>query len=381
MSGDGCDRKGRIADYRAAFEALQWPALIGTTLVDLRRLIMHLSRIPCLGVLLIAISAPAAPAEPNLAEKKAYADPAEAEKTIDFQVQGEYVGGVKSEKGEEGRIGAQVIALGEGKFRAVIYLGGLPGAGAKMKDPQPVQIEGALGGDKAVFTNDKGSIVIRDGMLTAYDPEGKQGWAISKTRRESPTLGAKPPPGAVVLFDGTKQTFEKSWRKGARMSDDGLLMEGATSEAAFGDFKLHIEFRLPFQPYARGQARGNSGIYMQARHEVQMLDSFGLEGKNNECGGIYTVKDPDVNMCLPPLSWQTYDVEFTAARFDSDGKKTAHARVTVHHNNVKVHDNAEVPNRTRASPQDEGPAPGPIYLQNHGNPVRYRNIWVLPVTD
>ena len=162
------------------------------------------------------------------------------------------------------------------------------------------------------------------------------------------------------------------------MSDDKLLMEGATSKELFGSFKLHLEFRLPFKPHARGQARGNSGLYMQGRYETQILDSFGLEGKNNECGGVYSISDPSVNMCLPPLVWQTYDVDFTAAKYDDSGKKTENARMTVLLNGVKVHDNLELPRGTTAHPVKESPEPGPVYLQNHGNPVRFRNIWVLP---
>jgi hypothetical protein len=138
-----------------------------------------------------------------------------------------------------------------------------------------------------------------------------------------------------------------------------------------------MEFQLSFMPKAQGQGRSNSGVYMQGRHEVQILDSFGLEGKNNECGGIYEVKDTDINMCFPPLSWQTYDIDFTPARFDADGKKTANARITVRHNGVLIHDDAEVPKATRAAPVPEGPEPGPIYIQDHGNPVLLRNIWLV----
>ncbi len=110
-----------------------------------------------------------------------------------------------------------------------------------------------------------------------------------------------------------------------------------------------------------------------------MLDSFGLEGKDNECGGIYRTGRPRENMCLPPLTWQTYDIEVTAARFDKDGKKTANAKVTVKHNGVLIHENLDCPKPTTSFMREcaDESAPGPIYLQNHGNPVVYRNIWVV----
>lgn len=164
------------------------------------------------------------------------------------------------------------------------------------------------------------------------------------------------------------------------MTDDGLLMEGATSKQKFQSFRIHLEFRTPFQPFARGQGRGNSGFYAQGRYEVQILDSFGLEGMDNECGGIYTVARPRLNMCFPPLSWQTYDVEFHAAEYE-DGKKVKDAQMTVIHNGVVIHKGQEIPHATTAAPVPEGPEPGPIFLQNHGNPVRFRNIFVVPLDE
>ena len=105
----------------------------------------------------------------------------------------------------------------------------------------------------------------------------------------------------------------------------------------------------------------------------------GIEGKHNECGGIYSVKDPSVNMCFPPLSWQVFEIDFTAARYDDQGNLAANPSVTVKHNGVVIHDNVELPgNRsTTAAPVRPGPSPGPIHLQNHGCPLRYRNIWVV----
>lgn len=299
-----------------------------------------------------------------------YTDPEKAD--ADFAIQGEYTGEYTI-GGEKHKVGAQIIALGQGKFRFVGHLGGLPGDGWDGKDK--LEAEATKDGDVVQFKIHGGTATIKDDEMTIVDADGKEAGKLKRIVRKSPTLGQKPPEGAVVLFDGNSVD---GWKNG-RMTEDGLLMEGTTSKQAFGSHKLHIEFRLPYQPDDRGQGRGNSGIYAQGRYEVQMLDSFGLAGKHNECGGIYSVKDPAVNMCLPPLSWQTYDIDYTAARFDDDGKLTASPRMTVHHNGVLIHDDVELPGdrSTTAAPSSPGPDPGPVYLQNHGCPVRYRNIWVV----
>ena len=112
---------------------------------------------------------------------------------------------------------------------------------------------------------------------------------------------------------------------------------------------------------------------------MQILDSFGLAGKNNECGGLYHYVEPATNMCLPPLSWQTYDIDLTAAAFDTAGKKTRNARLTVRHNGVLVHDDVEIARKTGAG-KPEGALALPTKLQNHGNPVRFRNIWLVDRT-
>ena len=297
---------------------------------------------------------------PALAAPGGILDPKEG--GHDFKVQGEYAGN---------KIGVQVIALGDGKFRAVIHKGGLPGAGWDKSDK--TLLDGQATKDGAKFAETKGVSAVIEGDALSLKVAGADQQSLKKIMRKSPTLGAKAPKGSVVLFDGTSAEEFKP----GKMSEDKLLMQGANSVKRFQSHKLHVEFRTPFQPKARGQGRGNSGCYLQARYEVQMLDSFGLTGHHNECGGIYSIKPPDVNMALPPLSWQTYDIEFTAAKF-KDGKKVANARITVLHNGVKIHDNVELPKRTTASPLPEGPEPGFLHLQNHGNPVRYRNIWVVP---
>jgi hypothetical protein len=298
---------------------------------------------------------------------KTYADPAKVDE--DYAIQGEYSGEVMTADGEL-KVGAQVIALGDGKFRMVGYHGGLPGDGWDGGEKR--EADGQRKGDRAEFEFDENTVAIENKTITVTDGSGSRRGELKKVERKSPTLAKSPPAGAVVLFDGKNVD---AWQK-ARMTDDGLLMQGVTSKQNFGSHSLHIEFRLPYMPAARGQARGNSGIYLQGRYEVQMLDSFGLEGKNNECGGIYTIAEPKVNMCYPPLAWQTYDIDYTAAEYEGN-KKVKNARVTVKHNGVTIHDNVELTHATTAAPLKEGPEPGPVYLQDHGNPVRYRNIWVV----
>lgn len=288
----------------------------------------------------------------------------------DFAVQGEYVGKLTAE-GERDAWGAQVIALGDGKFRGVGYQGGLPGDG--WNGYRKEMAEGRRSGDKVVLYGNGFTLNVGDGTIVVTSDDGQQMGTMKKTHRRSETLNSKPPPNAVVLFDGTTaDNFE-----GGRLTDEGLLAEGVVSKQRFGDFSCHLEFRLPYMPDARGQGRANSGFYVQGRYEIQILDSFGLDGRDNECGGIYQIAEPETNMCLPPLSWQTYDVDFVAARFEGD-RKVRDARITVRHNGVTIHDNLALPHVTGGNLIPDNDEPGPVYLQDHGNPVRFRNIWVVP---
>ncbi len=319
-------------------------------------------RLAAVGSLLLLVVGMACAADNN----PAYTDPKQA--GPDFAVQGEYRGQLG-----EGEWGAQVIALGDGKFDVVGYAGGLPGDGWKRGD-KTNKGTGELKGDVAEFKGETWTGTIKDGVFSVTH-DGEKVGDLTKVERKSPTLGAKPPEGATVLFDGTS----------ADAFENGKIIEGnllgatdAVSKAKFQDHTLHIEFRTPFMPKSRGQGRGNSGVYIHGRYECQVLDSFGLEGADNECGGIYSINKPIVNACLPPLSWQTYDIEFTAARYDGD-KKVKNARVTVKHNGIVIHDDQELDHGTPGNIK-EGPEPYGIFLQNHGNPVAFRNIWAVEKT-
>lgn len=283
---------------------------------------------------------------------------------IDFKLQGEYVAD---------KLGAQVVALAEGKFRVLFFPGGLPGAGWDGKTR--IETDGELAGEKAVFAG-AWPCTVDGERLEGRNDKGEP-LSLKKTLRQSPTLGAKPPEAAVVLFDGTSAD---AWSgTDAKLVEGNLLHMGINSRKAFGSFTVHAEFRTPFMPSARSMARGNSGICLQNRYEVQTLDSFGFTYPQNpkrllyDCGAIYGLAAPSVNACLPPLSWQTFDIDFTAATWDGD-KKTANARATVKLNGVTIFDDFEIPSSTFGK---ESAGPGTFQIQNHSDPVYWRNIWVV----
>ncbi len=207
--------------------------------------------------------------------------------------------------------------------------------------------------------------------------------ALAQDTPNDKTLGAKPPEGATVLFDGKSLDgwVSRDGKPTAWTLKDGAFVVApgkgdAVTSKNFGDFTMHLEFRTPFMPDAQGQARGNSGVYLGGIHEVQVLDSYGLKSQSNDCGGIYQQVVPRVNACKKPMEWQTYDITFKKATL-KDGKVVEQARVSVLHNGVNIIDNAAI-NPTPGGIGMEPGIDGPLLLQDHGNLVEYRNIWVVP---
>jgi hypothetical protein len=188
----------------------------------------------------------------------------------------------------------------------------------------------------------------------------------------------------VILLDGKGADawdLDKHWK----YADGVLVVDPVEShrgcrvatKKSFTDFKLHVEFWLPLMAEATGQARSNSGVFLGGRYEVQILDTFGHPPEDNGAGGIYKVAAPRVNASLPPEQWQSYDVEFHAARARKDGSMEK-PRVTVVYNGVKIHDNLEL--SVFATPNnkfDNFALSGPILLQNHHAAVKFRNMWLV----
>lgn len=202
-----------------------------------------------------------------------------------------------------------------------------------------------------------------------------------------------PPEGAIILFDGSNLD---EWVQIDGQPPAWLLVEGDAMQAparggdfglktrrAFdGHYRLHVEFRVPYQPELAGQARGNSGVYNQGRYEVQVLDSYGIsQPRSNDCGAIYEVAPPRVNVCKAPTIWQSYDIDFRAPVF-RDGQKVEPARMTVSQNGVLIHDDVPIPvDNTRSGLGGDPSTPGPLHLQDHSDPVQFRNIWLVPLND
>ena len=254
-------------------------------------------------------------------------------------------------------------------------------------------VVGALGLEAFAWQQERPKLGYKD---TPFLPGNR--WRVHDGDRPQPKVitpgGAstrgtpgKPPSDAVVLFDGKDLTH---WRNGdqpatAKIEDGSFVIQGGspTSKEEFGDCQIHLEFATPNPPSGRDQGRGNSGVMIMGRYEIQVLDSYeNLTYADGHAAAIYGQYPPLVNASRGPGEWQSYDVVFSAPRFKTDGAVETPAYVTLFHNGVLVHNHTPllgaVAFRALAKYSPHGPK-GAITLQDHGNPVRYRNIWVREI--
>jgi len=204
---------------------------------------------------------------------------------------------------------------------------------------------------------------------------------------EPPVVDPGPPSAdAIVLFDGSnldQWTNEKGGSAGWALRDGAMVVNGTgslVSKLEFGDCQLHLEWAAPAKAEGEGQGRGNSGVYLQGRYEIQILDSYQSKTyPDGQAGAFYGNSAPSVNASRPPGVWQTYDIIFHAPREGADGE-TISGSFTVLHNGILIQDHTPVAGEATTAAKFGGVTRnGPLVLQDHGSPVRYRNIWIRPL--
>lgn len=303
----------------------------------------------------------------------------------DNPMQGNWKGRFDGGGWENRTLSAQVIARSDLKYRVNLFIA----------EDTKVVITGERANDKATTAEYSGEVRVdnvvynvtakseNDAMTGQFSSKGQTiTFQMNKIFIKPPTLGATAPEGAIVVFDGTNA--EANWERSPLVwcvtGEEAMEVcnSNLVTKQTFGSGQLHIEFQCPLMAGATGQGRGNSGVYVQGRYEVQVLDSFGDDPADNLCGGIYKIATPLVCASLPPEEWQTYDITFTAPTFDEAGKKLQNARITVVHNGIVIHNDVELPTCTAGGVSDQEVPEGVLMLQDHGNQVRYRNIWFQP---
>lgn len=296
-------------------------------------------------------------------------DPAEEKPDLDSALMGEFVGEVKTEA-ETTQLALQIRPVGGSQFEAISYIGGLPGTDGCVLD-QTNQYVGLLSGETLILSGGKQAIFVDADGCTVVGRDGTQSGRLQRVIRQSDTLGASPPDGAIVIYGGPDNMAVDG-----STTEDGLLNKGALIQPMAQDFDMHVEFRLPLMSNQDGQSRGNSGIYLQSRYECQVLDSFATLPVFNGCGSLYRFRKPILNACFPPGTWQTYDIHFTAARWNADGSKSRETHITSWLNGILVQDDVALPGPTGLG-KSEAATLLPTKLQDHGDAVVFRNVWMI----
>ena len=299
-------------------------------------------------------------------------------------IMGDYEGGFLDDSRRDLPLKIQVIAEGDDRYAAVFWVGPYDGSATRVvakgqgrRGAATFKGDVDLGADRGGTCSVEAEIFA--GTLTGRftGPKAPGPFNLSRVEKHSPTEGASPPPGAVVLFNGTD--IDDFQRRPDALEEGVLRAASASfvSKTQLGSIELHLEFRCPLMPGDRGQARGNSGVYVQGRYEVQVLDTFGLPTRDNHCGGLYGFAAPLVNASFPPRAWQTYDISFRAPQFNDSGEKTRNAMLTVYHNAVLIHDRVEVSEISGGALYEHEGSEGALFLQDHNDRVEFRNIWAV----
>jgi hypothetical protein len=331
--------------------------------------------------------------------------------SVEDRIQGNWLGEWTLAAGGGGKQTAQIVALGKGQYQAAFTAyDGSDGQSETFR----FQISGSLIDKKGVFSTqidlgeklgvfDWSADVENDSLLGKFSNK-KNYTGLLKLKRveiKPEGLGAKPLPGAVVLFDGTnldqwrQPDGAPAWevRDGAircvpREAADGKIGRHLATKEPIGSAQIHLEFRTPYLPEAREQERGNSGVFLQGRYEIQIVDSFGQPRKRNNfgdlsdddsAGAIYKHSAPTENKTLPPGEWQTFDITFLPAKAGADGTAEQPAQITVVHNGTTIHDGAKIRKSTSGAPLKDLATPGGLVLEDGGQGVEFRNVWMVPL--
>lgn len=307
-------------------------------------------------------------------------------------VLGDYDGVWSARDGQKGRALGQIRSLGNGQYDGFVVLE------RGRKQVAMFRLASSEGNAESGLKLVSGPVPHRRGgeLLPQLDAQaairestlrgtfaGDLGGGVFDTKRVqhiSPSEGAKPPTGGQILFGGkaSDQWISFPWRI---LSDGSMESRGENLVARdrMTDFRLHVEFRLPHLPNERGGQRANAGVYLQSLYEVQILDSFGLPiPQMGDCGGISGVKGPEKNVCLPPGRWQTFDITYHEQK--TKGQVAAQPLITVVHNGVMVQKSVRIPDaQIGKGTGGANPGGGFLMLAYQGQPVQFRNIWVLPL--